>query len=101
MYKVTVLYEHPVDTEAFEKYFKEHHLPLAEQMPGVSRIEKTKFDSSADGGAPQFYRMSELFFLTREVMQETMSCPEGQAVINDLHNLTSTGVKVILGTVES
>ena len=100
MYKVVVLYEHPVDAEAFEKYFIKHHLPLAQQMPGVSRIELTKFDSSAYGGKPEFYRMSELFFLSRQVMEETMGCPEGQAVINDLHNLTSTGVRIILGSVE-
>jgi uncharacterized protein (TIGR02118 family) len=70
-------------------------------MPGVSRIEKTKFDSSPDGGKPQFFRMSELFFLSRHVMEETMGSPEGQAVINDLHNLTTAGVQIILGTVET
>jgi uncharacterized protein (TIGR02118 family) len=47
-----------MDADAFEKYFKEQHLPLAQQMHGVSRIEITKFHSSADGGKPEYYRMS-------------------------------------------
>lgn len=100
MYKVTVLYEHPEDPDYFEKYYKEHHLPLVQSMTGVSRIEITKFDSSAYGGEPEYYRMSEIFFTSKAVMEETMGSPEGQATIDNLHNLTSAGVKIILGNVE-
>ena len=100
MYKVTVLYEHPVDPIVFEKYFKEHHLPLAQRMTGVSNIQITKFHASADGGKPEYYRMSEILFTGKAEMEETMGSPEGQATINDLHNLTTTGVKIILGNVE-
>jgi uncharacterized protein (TIGR02118 family) len=89
-----------MDADAFEKYFKEQHLPLAQQMHGVSRIEITKFHSSADGGKPEYYCMSELFFASKSEMEETMGSPEGQAVIDDLHNLTTTGVQIILGNVE-
>lgn len=100
MYKVTVLYHHPADENDFEEYFKEHHLPLAYKMPGVSRIEITKFHSSADGGKPEYYRMAEIFFSSKAQMEETMGSPEGQTIINDLHNVTTTGVKIILGSVE-
>lgn len=100
MYKVTVLYEHPDNADFFEKYFKEHHLPLAKSMAGVSRIEITKFHSAADGSKPEFYRMSEIFFTSRSAMEETMGSPEGQATIDDLHILTKTGVKIVLGNVE-
>ncbi|MDB5191793.1 MAG: Ethyl tert-butyl ether degradation EthD [Segetibacter sp.] len=100
MYKVTVLYEHPTNEDAFETYLREHHVPLAQHMTGVSRIELTKFETSTQGVEPEFYRMAEIFFISREVMQETMGSPEGQAVINDMHNLTSTGVRILLGTVE-
>ncbi|MCW3110632.1 MAG: Ethyl tert-butyl ether degradation EthD [Segetibacter sp.] len=100
MYKVTVLYHHPTDADKFEKYFKEYHLPLAQSMSGISRIEITKFDRSADGGKPEYYRMAEIFFSSKAEMEETMGSPEGQATINDLHNVTTTGVKIILGYVE-
>ena len=100
MFKVTVLYNHPTDRGYFEKYYKEHHLPLTQNVQGVSRIEITNFQSSADGGKPEYYKMCELFFDSKQVMEETMGSPEGQIIINDLHNLTATGVKIILGTVE-
>lgn len=100
MYKVTVLYDHPQDEDSFETYFKGHHLPMAQTMPGVSRIEITKFQSSADGGKPQYYRMSEIFFTSKNAMEETMGSPEGQATIDDMHTFAPTGVKVILGNIE-
>lgn len=100
MYKVTVLYEHPQDEEAFEEYFKAHHLPMAKTMPGVSRIEITKFQSSADGGKPAYYKMAEIFFTSKSAMEETMGSPEGQSTIDDIHNLTSNGIKIILGNIE-
>lgn len=100
MYKVTILYEHPTDPDAFEKHFREVHLPLAQQMPGVSRIECTKFSTSGHRGKPDYYRMSELFFSSEKAMEETMGTPEGQATIDDLQNLTTTGVNILLGTVE-
>ena len=101
MYKVTVLYQHPENENSFESYFKEHHLPLAQKMPGVSKIEITKFHSRADGGIPDYYMMSEIFFTSKEVMEETMGSPEGQATIDDLQNLTKAGVNILLGNVVS
>lgn len=37
MQKLTVLYGHPKDAMAFEKYYKEKHLPLAATMEGVAK----------------------------------------------------------------
>ncbi len=33
MYKVTVLYKHPTDQKAFEKYYQETHTPIALKIP--------------------------------------------------------------------
>lgn len=99
MYKVTILYEHPAEADVFEKYFKEVHLPLAHQMPGVSSIECTKFSNSGHRGKPDYYRMSELFFSSEEAMQETMGTPEAQATIDDIQNLL-VKVNILLGSVE-
>ena len=97
MYKVTVLYEHAEQPEEFEKYYFEKHIPLAQHLPGVSELELTKFDSAPGNGKPAYYRMAELYFISREAMEESMGSPEGQAVINDLLNFATGGVKVLLG----
>lgn len=100
MYKVTVLYHHPKQLDEFETYYAEVHLPIARQMPKMSRLDLTKFDSAPGAGAPKYHRMAELYFHSREVMEETMGSPEGQATIDDLENFTPGGVTILLGSVE-
>src|SRR6185312_13292769 len=62
MVKLTVLYGQPKSAAAFEKYYAETHLPLAAKMQGVRRIELSKVTSAADGSAPAFYRLADLYF---------------------------------------
>ena len=64
MIKITVLYGHPKNTQEFERYYAEKHLPLTATMKGVSRLELTRFGPGPDGGKPAYYRMAELYFPT-------------------------------------
>jgi uncharacterized protein (TIGR02118 family) len=36
--KVTVLYGHPDDPEAFEEYYANTHMPLVDEMPNLKRL---------------------------------------------------------------
>ena len=78
MFKVTVIYNHPTDPEAFEKYYAETHTPIAMKIPTLIRMELTKFLDMPDGKAA-YYRMSELCFATAEDMQSAMASAEAQA----------------------
>lgn len=101
MLKLTVLYGHPKDAEAFEKYYNEKHLPLAATMEGVAKLELTKFMGTPDGQKADYYRMAELYFTSPEQMEETMGSSEGQATVNDLSNFATGGVNVIVGITEN
>jgi len=101
MQKLTVLYGHPTDVEAFEKYYTEKHLPLAATMEGVAKLEITKLLGTPDGQKADYYRMAELYFTSVDQMQETMSSPEGQATVDDLSNFATGGVNVIVGYTEN
>ena len=100
MIKATLLYGHPTDADAFEKYYAETHLPLAATMTGVAKLQLTKFISAADGGKAAYYRMAELFFTDQAQMQTTLGSPEGQATIADLSNFATGGVTTIIGANE-
>ncbi|PKA83105.1 uncharacterized protein (TIGR02118 family) [Ulvibacter sp. MAR_2010_11] len=100
MLKLTVLYGHPVDATAFEKYYREKHMPLVDTMEGMARIELTKVLGTPDGQKAAYYRIAELYFTSLEQMQETMASAEGQATVNDLSNFATGGVTVMIGTVE-
>src|SRR5690242_18338038 len=60
---VMVLYNHPKDTAAFEKYYAEKHVPLFAshaQEIGVTRAELVKYTATVDGKAPTLYRIADL-----------------------------------------
>jgi len=101
MMKATVLYHHPKDPGAFERYYAQTHLPLAAMMAGVARLELTRFAPNPDGSHPAFYRMAELYFADAVQMQTTLGSPEGQAAVADLQNFATGGVTVLIGAVES
>lgn len=101
MIKATVLYGHPKDPDAFEKYYKEIHLPIAAKMKDVTKVEATKFLSAPDGGMAAYYRMFEIYFSSPSEMEQTLGSPEGQAVVTDLPNFATGGVTVIIGQVEN
>ena len=101
MIKATVLYGHPTDSDAFEKYYTATHTPLALNMKGVDKMELTKFLPTPDGGKPAFYRMAELYFAGAAEMQQSMGSPEGQATAADLANFATGGVTMIIGAVEN
>ena len=100
MIKLTVLYGHPADPAAFEKYYREVHFPIAAKIPGVTRWELTRLTGAADGGRPAFYRMTELYFPDLAAMEKSLNSPEGAAALEDLPKFASGGVTTLVGRVE-
>ena len=100
MLKATILYGHPADPDAFEKYYAETHTSIAMKIGKVHRWEFTKFLSAPDGGKAAFYRMAEIYFAGPAEMQEAFGSPEGQAATADLANFASGGVTMIVGAVQ-
>ncbi|MFZ1801261.1 MAG: EthD family reductase [Chitinophagaceae bacterium] len=101
MIKATVLYGHPTDEEAFEKYYAEKHHPVVLKVKGIVKLEYTKFLPGPDGAVPAYYRMAELYFTTPEEMQSIMASPEAQTMAGDLTNFATGGVTILMGTVEN
>ncbi len=99
MVKVTVLYGHPENTEVFEKYYYETHLPIAGKIPNVKKVELTKFIGTPEGASPSQYRMAEVYFDNLNDLQAGMGSGEGQATVADLANFATGGVDVMIGEV--
>jgi len=100
MVKLIVLYGHPKDAAAFEEYYSETHLPIASKIPGVIKVELTKFIGTPDGGKSSQYRMAELYFNSIEELKKQMVSPEGQAAVNDIPNFATGGVDVMIGDLQ-
>jgi uncharacterized protein (TIGR02118 family) len=98
---VTVLYNAPKDTAAFERYYKATHLPLlmaGQDEIGFVRTDFTKFVSTADGKKPTFYRQAELYFNSMDDLKKGTATPGFKKVADDLANFASGGVIGMVAT---
>jgi len=84
--KLMVLYGHPPNPEAFEKYYLGVHMPLVAAMKGARRMEAARCVPQADGSPPPFYRVFEMWFDSPEQMAAVFDTPEGKKVRADLPN---------------
>lgn len=54
--KLTVVYDNPKDPAAFEKHYHSVHMPLAQKIPNVKRVELAKVFPKEDGSPTPAYR---------------------------------------------
>src|SRR5437016_10102291 len=76
MVKLTVLYGHPTDSAAFERYYAETHMPLTAKIPGPERVEASLVVGTPDGSPPGYYRIFEFWFTGVDQMQASMGSSE-------------------------
>jgi uncharacterized protein (TIGR02118 family) len=96
---VVVLYNFPKDTAAFEKYYRDTHVPLVgkhAQEIGISRAVLERFDRTVDGKKPTFYRKAELWFPSEEAMNKGMQTAGFKAVAGDLPNFSTNGQTILI-----
>ena len=99
MIKLTILYGHPTDPVAFERYYAETHLPLAAKIEGLRRTEYSKAIAPADGSPAPFYRIAELWFESLADLQAVMATPEAQATAADIANFATGGATRLISEV--
>lgn len=91
MYKLTVLYGHPTDPAAFDRYYYEHHIPLAKKMQGLKGWTIGKCEATVAGEKSDYYMIVSLYAESREALEATLGSPEGQAAVADVPNFATGG----------
>jgi len=97
---VTVIYNTPKDTAAFESYYSSKHLPLVtsvQQEIGFTRADLTRFESSLDGSKPEKYRQAELCFNSMDDLKKGLATPGFKKVGGDLPNFATGGLTGLIG----
>jgi uncharacterized protein (TIGR02118 family) len=97
--KLVVLYTEPNDIQGFEKHFMEVHTPLVRKMPGIKRLEKTRFTGGPLESA-RYFMMAEVYFDTRDEMMEALSSAEGMAVAKDVMTFAGTKAHIMFADLE-
>lgn len=99
MHKLVVLYPEPTDRAAFEAYYRETHLPLCAQLPGVQQI--TFSIGITEPGAGPLFAVFEAVFDSATDLAAALQSPAGQAVEADVPNYATGGATVLSYAVES
>lgn len=79
------LYETPDDPEAFDRHYREVHIPLARRLPGVRRYLVSR-DAAAVRGAP-YYLVAEVDWDSMAELRAAFASPEGRATADDAARL--------------
>jgi uncharacterized protein (TIGR02118 family) len=78
-------YETPADPDAFDRHYREVHIPLLRQLPGLRRCTVSR-DVTALHGAP-FYLITELDWDTMDELRAAFGTAEGRATAADAARL--------------
>jgi uncharacterized protein (TIGR02118 family) len=90
VHRLVVSYGQPTDPGAFDEYYRDTHVPLAMEMPGVIRFT-VGHGQSLDPSQPAPYFVAELDFESEEAMGKAFASPEGQSAAADVANFATGG----------
>ncbi|MEY9859262.1 uncharacterized protein (TIGR02118 family) [Catenulispora sp. GAS73] len=80
-----VFWERPSDPEAFERHYREVHIPLARKIPGLRSYAIT--DNPVPVRGEPFFRIAELRWDTMDDLRAGLDSPEARAVAADVDKL--------------
>jgi uncharacterized protein (TIGR02118 family) len=95
MAQLLVLYNTPADTVAFNRYYHQTHIPLAQKIPGLrSYVISEGAVQALAGIAPHLIAI--LDFDSMAELNSALASPEGQAAAADLSNFASGGATLLI-----
>ncbi|HEY3738381.1 MAG TPA: EthD family reductase [Bryobacteraceae bacterium] len=95
MAQILVLYNAPADPAAFDKYYRETHIPIAKKIPGLRSYTISSSTVQSLGGTPP-YLIAELSFDSTEAMSAALMSAEGQAAAADVPNFATGGATLLM-----
>jgi uncharacterized protein (TIGR02118 family) len=102
---VTVIYNNPTDTTAFESYYAATHLPLVSQGAaeiGFNRAELTRFSRNLDGSTPPaLYRQAKLYWPNEAALKTGTATAAFKAVGDNLSQFATGGYTGLIGHLTS
>lgn len=94
--KLIVIYPRPTDIEAFDKRYREEHVPMAvEKLTGKTKIVATKVIGSPQG-LPPFHVMAEVYFPSLKALEKCADSERGKETIAHAVSISTGGSPIIL-----
>jgi len=100
MARVLALYKTPADPAAFDRYYRDVHVPIAKNVPGLRSYEVTRGEIGMLGGRSPYHLIAVLTFDSMAAVQAALTSPEGQATAADIGNFATGGVDIYFADLE-
>lgn len=97
MIKFIILFEQPEAAERFENVYQDF-LALVERMPNILRRQVVHITGSPQG-APEIFRILELYFESTEAQTEALMSPAGQEAGAELQRLPKASFQLLFADV--
>lgn len=94
MHCLTVIYPRPDDEAHFKKYYKETHIPLARQLPGLKSCHYAYPEAVGPAENAPFC-IFQAFFDSPQAMGQAMQSDMGQKVAADVPNYSPKGATIV------
>jgi uncharacterized protein (TIGR02118 family) len=98
--KITVVYDNPTDSNAFENAYTTEQLDAARSIPGHIRFEASKVWPKEDGSPTPAYRMIDLYYPDYDAACGAVTTPEAAKFFEAMGRLSTGGVRVLMSEVE-
>ncbi len=94
--KIVVIHPRPQDEEAFEKAYRDEHVPLLEhKLKGMTRLVLAKVTGSPQGKVAA-YRLAEVHFSTMDDLNKCLESDGGKEVLAHAAQISTGGQPVVL-----
>jgi len=81
---LNALYAKPDDAEAFQKHYKDIHMPLVLKIPGLHKAEVEMVTATYMGDAEDFYMIARMYYKTKDDFKIAMQSEENKATGADV-----------------
>lgn len=90
--KLIIQYPHPHDVYAFDKVYKEEHIPLAiEKLDGKTKIVTTTALPHAHHILPAYHRSAEIYFSSMDALLTSTQSDEGKKFLAHAAEISTGG----------
>ena len=98
MHCLTVIYPHPEDEAAFKSYYEGTHIKLAQQLPGLKKLNFAYPEPISPGEA---FCIFQAYFDDGAAMGAAMESEIGRKVADDVPNYSPKGAQIFHFPIES
>ena len=96
MARLVVLYRTPTDPAAFDKYYRETHIPITKMVPGLRKYEISVGPIVSPGGPSSIHLVATLHFEDLAAIQNAFASPRGLAAGADMQKFATGGADMLM-----